>query len=48
MKNSQSLKSHFGKKVQVDAGVERLIMSGMQFFFANHIFALFWIILGET
>jgi len=48
MKNTSHLKSHFGKKLEIDAGMERLVMIFLQFFFANHIFALFWVFLGES
>jgi hypothetical protein len=47
MKNSEQLKSHFNKDMEINAGVERLVGIFLQFFFANHIFSLFWIILGE-
>jgi hypothetical protein len=48
MKNSQNLKSHFNKKIQLDSGIERLFGIFLQFFFANHVFALFWVIIGEN
>jgi len=46
MKNSQQVSSQFSKKLEINAGTERLILCFFIFFFMNHIFACMWALIA--
>jgi hypothetical protein len=47
MKNSSQLSAHFNKKLEINAGTERLILCFFIFFFMNHVFACVWVLLAS-
>jgi hypothetical protein len=46
MKNSSKMSSQFSKKLEINAGTERLILCFFIFFFMNHIFACLWVLIA--
>ena len=47
LKNKDNLSAQFSQKMQINSGTERLIFSGLIFFFVSHVCACVWVLLGQ-
>ena len=46
VKNKERIKSSMSSKLQINSGMERLIMFSFAIFYCEHIFACLWLIIG--
>jgi hypothetical protein len=46
LKNKENLSAQFSQSLSITAGTERLIMSGLVFFFVCHVCACIFVLLG--
>jgi len=47
LKNKNNLTDQLSQKLQINSGTERLIFSGLIFFFVSHVSSCVWVLVGQ-